>query len=99
MIKWEVATYSGSLIGDTSFQKMYEPFQLKKGTYTNYGYGGFIENNEKLGTIISHGGSWPGYTTYFLRYPALKSSIIILSNNEFSHVARIGKRIESIILN
>lgn len=62
---------------------------------TYYGFGVLLENSE-LGQMVSHGGGWPGYTTWLGRNIDKDQTFILLSNNN-SHSPAIGNTLHHIL--
>lgn len=87
LLLWDQGFYDSKIISTKALTEMNTPFVLnsgEKGTIPgveqHYGYGVFISQEEKYGKIISHGGSWPGYSTFLFRAVDQKKTFIILSN-------------------
>lgn len=79
MLKWDQALYSELILKQETLQKAFTPFSYDKKNERNYGYGWRII---PLGDeqIVYHAGRWRGYCSLFIRRPATKSTLIILSN-------------------
>jgi D-alanyl-D-alanine carboxypeptidase len=80
LAKWEAALASGALGGAASRARMWTPVRLNNGETVPYGFGWRIES---VGghAEIGHGGSLPGFRSYYARYPEQKLAIIVLTNN------------------
>ncbi|MCL4642059.1 serine hydrolase domain-containing protein [Olivibacter jilunii] len=97
LFKWDQALYTSKLVKSETIDEM---FTIKswENDHTAYGYGWYID--EKYGQKrVSHSGGTSGFSTYMIRYPTLKFSIIILSNlDEGFTVGEVANRIENIYL-
>lgn len=92
LLKWDQALYSGKILSALSIREMNSPFKLNSGekgimlgVNQNYGFGVFIRNDADFGTIITHGGAWPGYSSYLFRAIDKNLTFIMLSNFSLSH--------------
>ncbi|MBK9959259.1 MAG: serine hydrolase [Chitinophagaceae bacterium] len=81
LLKWDRAVKNHTLLNEETQKEMLKEQAmvdtLKK---SYYGFGVFMEKNE-LGSIISHSGGWPGYTTFLARNTDKDQTYILLSNN------------------
>jgi CubicO group peptidase (beta-lactamase class C family) len=80
LAKWEAVLARGGLAGGTARAEMWQPARLLNGEAAPYGFGWRIESVEGH-TEIGHGGSLPGFRSYYARYPHAKLAIIVLTNN------------------
>jgi hypothetical protein len=63
-------------------EAIFKATKLNDNTQVKYGYGWEIDNNAEFGKIVSHGGGWPGYATFFARHITDDKTIIILQNHD-----------------
>lgn len=96
---WEKALRKNKLIQKTTLDKAYSIHKFKSGEESNYGYGVFISNAPKNESLVYHGGSWPGYHSFILRFIDKNSAIVILSNNEYISFQQLADKIANILLN
>lgn len=96
---WEKALRENKLIQKTTLDRAYSMRKFKSGEESNYGYGMFISNAPKNESLVYHGGSWPGYHSFILRFIDKNSTIVILSNNEFISFQQLANKIANILLN
>jgi hypothetical protein len=69
------------------------------GSKQYYGYGVFLGKDDELGIrYIAHGGEYPGYQTFLVRYPDDDVTITVLSNNH-SAARRIAIALANIFYN
>lgn len=85
LLKWDKALYQGNIIHPESLKKAMTPTTLNDGKLadawgTSYGLGWFLYNSENFGSVQSHSGGHPGYSSRMTRCPDKDLSIILLSN-------------------
>ncbi len=85
MLRWDRALREGKVLTLEEQQLMYTPGE--KAVYNedeglSYGFGWAIENNEKLGLIVSHSGGMPGVHTWYERFVDADRVLVILCNRE-----------------
>ena len=91
LAKWDAALYTEKLLKRESLDLMWTPTKLNSGKVEQYGFGwGFdqIQNHR----LISHGGSWQGFTTYIARYVDDKLTVVVLTNFSESNPGTIAAR-------
>lgn len=76
---WFSALRDGELVSKQSYQLMIEPFKLKDGSISNYGYGLGINKLNKY-DIIAHNGGIPGFATDAFYVPSEDLYIAVFSN-------------------
>lgn len=74
LCKWDRALRNGSILSADSLKELYTPV---KGLYAL----GWIVTKLHDTDVIMHGGGINGFVSYFLRYVADKTCIVVLSNN------------------
>jgi len=77
---WDQALSQYSLVAKKTWDEAVLPTMLPDGTRIDYGFGWQLHADEELGSIVSHGGSWPGFSTSMIRYADRDATIIYLSN-------------------
>lgn len=84
LAKWEAALQSNAVLSQKSNSLLWTPVietgsKMPDGTPINYGYGWTVatQNNHKM---VSHGGSLPGFSAQYIRYPDDNVAIILLTN-------------------
>lgn len=82
LLKWDRALYTNKLLSKKGMNEMFTVTKLNDNTQVNYGYGWKIDNHAEFGKIVSHGGGWPGYTTFFARHITDDKTIIVLQNHD-----------------
>ncbi len=82
LLKWDRALYTNKLLSKKGMEKMFSFTTLNDNTLVKYGYGWEIDNHTEFGKIVSHGGGWPGYATFFARHTTDDKTIIVLQNRD-----------------
>ena len=80
LARWEAVLARGGLSDGAARAEMWRPARLANGETAPYGFGWRIETVDGQ-TEIGHGGSLPGFRSYYARYPHAKLAIIVLTNN------------------
>jgi CubicO group peptidase (beta-lactamase class C family) len=103
LLKWDRALKNHTLLSKALQKEMLSPqvaldtashlYQLTQTKYYGYGIG---VGEDKYGSYIRHGGSWPGYWTEYIRYIDKDITIIILSNNRTNSSVNILKILEGL---
>lgn len=81
LFKWNRALKNHTLVSEATQREMLSP-QVLSDTLSKgyYGYGVGVRKSGK-GNVISHTGSWPGYSTVMIHYEEEDVTVIVLSNN------------------
>jgi CubicO group peptidase (beta-lactamase class C family) len=79
LYKWNSALLTGRLVKKETLQKAYTPFKLNSGSYSNYGYGWFIDNTDGS-KCIHHEGQVSGFIAMERYYPDKDVYATILTN-------------------
>ncbi|MBS1560236.1 MAG: beta-lactamase family protein [Bacteroidetes bacterium] len=95
--RWEAALQNNVLVSRETLSRAYTSSILTSGKESRYGYGVFLQNRPHAEFTVYHSGSWPGYKTFILRFPRLRSALAILSNNDYPNVVWLGNRIARIL--
>ncbi|MBY4602444.1 serine hydrolase [Bacillus sp. SPARC3] len=82
LFRLDQALYQDDLISKASKEAAFSPVRLNNGETFDYGFGWVLHNSPKYGRILSHNGSWPGYSTMMIRYIDHHKTLIYLSNKE-----------------
>ncbi|MEM6633431.1 MAG: serine hydrolase domain-containing protein [Bacteroidota bacterium] len=78
LLKWEASLYSNSYFPQTVIQDAYQPYQLTDTSFSYYGFGWRID--EENGNIVQHSGSLAGFRTFMYRDIDRQLVVILLSN-------------------
>ena len=84
LFKWDRALYANKLVSEPALKEMLSPLvqTLAADTTNFYGFGVMVQPRTDRGMVISHTGSWPGYSTMISRFTDNDQTIILLSNNQ-----------------
>ncbi|UTW62665.1 serine hydrolase [bacterium SCSIO 12741] len=95
--KWYQALFEYKLVSKQTLQSAHTPFRLNDGSYSNYGYGWFVDSlqGEKL---ISHEGGINGFLSSAWFIPFSKTLTIILSNCLCSPTTQTAKSLTAIAI-
>jgi CubicO group peptidase (beta-lactamase class C family) len=96
MVKWDKMLREPGLLSEKSIQKIFTSGKTKKGELTNYGFGWEINEKEGFERYAEHSGSWPGYTSYVLRFLDQKRAVVIFSNNEYMYLMQLAHQIAAL---
>ena len=90
MLRWDQALYSDTMLSPKLRDEMFTPF------LSDYGYGWQI--GEKFGRRkTDHSGSDNGFSTYIVRFPADRMTVIVLSNSDRTSAGRVGLNLSAIV--
>lgn len=95
LLLWDKALYTEKLVSRKSLDEMFTPFKdLAPGK--NYAYAWWLEKQSDR-QAISHSGHINGFSTYIMRYPSERVTVIVLSNNRGVPSERISKDLSSVV--
>ncbi|MDF8333761.1 serine hydrolase domain-containing protein [Novosphingobium cyanobacteriorum] len=89
---WAQALSRGRLLSPASWLQVAQPAALADAARCGYGAGWYLEG-EGGGHSWSHGGSWQGFQTFAVRYPAEDLTVVVLANGETADVSSLARRI------
>jgi len=98
LFKWDAFLRTGGLFADSTLQAAYSPAQLNNGESFPYGFGWDIVATEDGQKIIKHNGENPGYRTIFIRLPAKKRVVVLLTNNQPPGFGKLTSELEKLII-
>jgi len=102
MLRWDAAMYDYSILKQDTLSQMWEPARLIDGSAAVVNPGDPIPVYYAMGwticrqpglTCIAHAGGWQGFSTYYVRIPETKTSVVVLANLDMADAATIGKKI------
>lgn len=97
LAKWEKVLAGGGLTGGAPRAELWAPAKLSSGETAPYGFGWRLETVDGHAEI-NHGGSLPGFRSYYLRYPEAKLAVIVLTNNNGAVPGEIARGVARILL-
>ncbi|TRZ41284.1 serine hydrolase domain-containing protein [Robertkochia solimangrovi] len=83
LIKWDSILYKGAIL-NTETSKLAFTVHMPENDFSDYGFGWHVQEDEDLGKIVYHTGSWAGNHSYIKRFTDDESLIIILNNTHES---------------
>lgn len=93
LAKWDEALETRKLISRASYEQMWTPVKLNKGTTAPYGFGWRIAKTDSGHGVLEHGGAWQGFASYIVRYPDDRLTVAVLCNRAGASASYIAKRI------
>lgn len=99
LFKWDQALYTEKLVTRKTLDQAFTPSRLNNDSIANYGFGWGIGGDSVTGRIVSHGGGWPGYNTFIVRYIDKNTCIIVLSNNGGLGLRTLRKKLPELLFN
>jgi CubicO group peptidase (beta-lactamase class C family) len=97
LAKWDAALYTDAILRHATREQMWTPVKLNSGATYPYGFGWSLEPLGKH-RRVDHGGSLPGFRSYFMRLPDDKLSIIVLTNSGSANPGGIARGVAAIYL-
>ncbi len=95
---WNISLMNRSLLKPASYDEMFKDVHLKDGKSTGYGLGVFTGEREGR-PFIEHSGEVSGFVSENIVYPADKSSITVLTNEDASSAASaLARQIAPVLL-
>lgn len=102
LAKWEAALQTSAVLSQKSKTLLWTPVietgsKQPDGSPISYGYGWNItnQNNHKM---VSHGGSLPGFSAQYIRYPDDQLALIVLSNADGVRWTALGSKLAEVYL-
>jgi CubicO group peptidase (beta-lactamase class C family) len=99
LLLWDRNFYENRLGrgGPELIRQVLTPGTLNDGRPTDYALGHYIGQHRGQ-TLIHHGGTWAGYRTEILRFPALSLSVFCLANLESISAEDLARRVVDVWL-
>lgn len=95
MAKWDAALDGEKLLKKASLEQMWTPVRVNDGKPYSYGFGWFL--GEVNGhPMIEHGGAWQGFTSFVVRYPADRLTVIVFDNLAQANPAELAHEVAAI---
>ncbi len=91
LLRWDQALYSNRLLSEQSLQAMFTPVR------NNYGFGWIMQ--ERFGRPLQgHSGSVAGFSTFLLRIPSERLTVVVLSNSDRTSASKAALMLAAIAL-
>ncbi|HKS28201.1 MAG TPA: serine hydrolase [Pyrinomonadaceae bacterium] len=95
MYRWEMAIESGKLLEPSLLKQTFTPARLTNGMETTYGFGWYVYKDNGL-DVYEHPGGYYAYRANIRRYPGLRTTVILLSNNALVEPVQLARKIAQI---
>lgn len=82
LLKWSLALDKNLLVSKAVQSEIFTPGALNSGEKHSYGYGWMTGTRKNIGSLVNHGGGWPGYGTLIEKHLDKGVTIIILNNHD-----------------
>jgi CubicO group peptidase (beta-lactamase class C family) len=79
LARWIVNFGSYAVGGRTAVERMLSPGRLNDGSPVKYGFGVLVDTWRGI-PMITHNGSWAGYTSFTVYFPKQHGGVVVLSN-------------------
>jgi CubicO group peptidase (beta-lactamase class C family) len=100
LILWMEELKATKVVSNINYDLATSKTTCSNGLTYDYGYGLFVSGDDiKSEKLIYHTGSWPGYRSVMMLFPALDIYIIILNNTEFAQTTKLADSIAELLLN
>jgi D-alanyl-D-alanine carboxypeptidase len=98
LAKWDALLYSDTILTEASRRQMWTPVRLPDGTLINYGFGWQTETRKNGQNVVGHGGSLPGFRSYYGRFLNERLSVVVLSNGDDGDIASVANGVADLYL-
>ncbi len=97
LIRWDSILYTDKLLNEKNKTFSFTPHPPSIDD-SDYGFGWHIQENDSLGKIVYHTGSWAGNLSYIKRFTSSHSLIILLNNtHETNHMKHIRTALDRFV--
>lgn len=97
LIKWDRILYSDSLLSDKGKKLAFKAYPAEDDA-SDYGFGWHVVENDSIGKVVFHTGSWAGNLAYIKRYLTDKSLVIILNNTYSPYMKQIRMAVDAYLM-
>ncbi|SFC34483.1 serine hydrolase domain-containing protein [Spirosoma endophyticum] len=97
LLKWDRALYGNHLVNQKTLSDAFMAAHLNDGSSSPYGFGWELAQSARLGRVVRHSGSNPGYKNQIIRYIDADRTIILLCNNADEKMPVILKEIQALV--
>ena len=94
LVKWDSILNTNAIFSEKSKQKIFQIYKPEKDS-SDYGFGWHIYDDDSLGKVVYHTGSWAGNLTSIKRFIDDRSLIVVLNNRyNTAYLKDIRKQVE-----
>jgi len=97
LAKWDANFYDPKVGGRALLDGLHQRGKLTDGKELDYA-AGLLHGTYRGQATVSHGGAWAGYRAQLERFPALKSSVIVLCNSASAAPGKLARAIADVVL-
>jgi len=94
---WDANFYDPKVGGKPLIDGLHQRGTLAGGQVLDYA-AGLVHGTYRGQATVSHGGAWAGYRAQLERYPALRTSVIVLCNAGNSQPDQLARKIADVVL-
>jgi D-alanyl-D-alanine carboxypeptidase len=80
ILRWHRALKAGEVLRRDLYARIFQPFRLRSGEVTFYGYGWVVHDVDEI-SVIEHGGMIGGFESHILWMPDEEIFVAVLSNS------------------
>jgi N-acyl-D-aspartate/D-glutamate deacylase len=96
LARWDRALDTDTLVRSETLEEAWSPARLADGGEVPYGFGWRLGRYGGLGRRLWHAGGWVGFSTFIVRYPEHRFTVIVLSNLDDFEGEELADRIADI---
>ncbi|MBC9796145.1 serine hydrolase domain-containing protein [Sinomicrobium weinanense] len=97
LIKWDSILYTDELLNAQSKKVVFQPYPPTDDD-SDYGFGWHVQQDDSIGKIVYHTGSWAANLSYIKRFTDTKSLVVILNNTfERAYIKEIRAAVDDYI--
>ena len=96
LVRFALALWQGKLVRPETFRQMQVPMKTSDGKDSPYF--GWTIADRRGDTLLTHGGSQQGTSTYLLMLPAKGFAVAVIANTEGVNVGELARQIADILL-
>jgi CubicO group peptidase (beta-lactamase class C family)/uncharacterized pyridoxamine 5'-phosphate oxidase family protein len=83
LFKWSEAVFNGKVLSEASLKAAFTPVKVADNIESGGGYGfGWFLGTLRGSQEIQHSGGLPGFSSYLMRLPKEKFTVVVLANSE-----------------
>lgn len=97
LIKWDSILYTDVILKSQSKKAVFQPYPPSDDD-SDYGFGWHVQQEDSIGKIVYHTGSWAGNLSYIKRFTDTKSLVIILNNTfQSAYIKKIRAAVDDYV--
>ncbi len=96
LLRWDRLLYSDDFLSSETKKSMFTPVEYE-GVDTDYGFGWHNYEDDQVGPVSYHTGSWAGNKSYIKRFRGVESTVILLNNTQSPYMTEIRHALDAIV--